>query len=181
MYTLHCFTLKAFTKVLNIITYIASVSIIWSFPTIYNKQWANMTLVKCGSKKHCSFGVSHFPTYIAQLLHILITLLGLLDLFLTLVQTMCSAWASKDNAMLRQSDRKCLKSFLAGTGENQRDFKGVSQKQADAVAPCCAPSNTGTHRQTHMRTRRQHMVRLPHTYNRMQHSQREYEVKHKHK
>lgn len=41
--------------------------------------------------------------------------------------------------MLRQSDRKCLKSFLAGTGENQRDFKGVSQKQADAVALCYTP------------------------------------------
>lgn len=41
--------------------------------------------------------------------------------------------------MLRQSDRKCLKSFLADTGENQRDFKGVSQKQADAVALCVMP------------------------------------------
>lgn len=49
------------------------------------------------------------------------------------------AWASQDNAMLRQSDRKCLKSFLADTGENQRDFKGVSQKQADAVALCVMP------------------------------------------
>lgn len=61
------------------------------------------------------------------------------------------AWASQDNAMLRQSDRKCLKSFLAGTGENQRDFKGVSQKQADAVARCYIPPlhpHTGTHIQT---------------------------------
>ena len=124
---------------------------------------------------HCSCGVSHFPTYIAripQLLHILITLLGLLGLFLTLVWTMCppsspslssKAWASQDNAMLRQSDRKCLKSFLAGTGENQRDFKGVSQKQADAVALCYTPRPSPnwhtqadplvhTHKHTHTQT-----------------------------
>lgn len=115
---------------------------------------------------HCSCGVSHFLTYIAnipQLLHILITLLGLLGLFLTLV-ALCTlppapppslsskAWASQDNAMLRQSDRKCLKSFLAGTGENQRDFKGVSQKQADAAALCCTPPYTGIHRLIHLCT-----------------------------
>lgn len=30
------------------------------------------------------------------------------------------AWASQDNATLRQSDRKRLKSFLAGTGETSK-------------------------------------------------------------
>lgn len=105
--------------------------------------------------------------------------------FFTLVCSVCSsssrppsfsskAWASQDNAMLRQSDRKCLKSFLAGTGENQRDFKGVSQKQADAVAPCYTPL-LHWHTQTHIHTQtNSHTWSSCHTYNGMQHMQREW-------
>lgn len=163
MYTLHCFTLKAFTNVLNIITYIASVSIIWSFPTIYNKQWANMNLVKCGSKKHCSFGVSLFPTYIAQLLHILITVLGLLDLFLTLVQTMCSAsnppaLHAKSLGIRGQRHAKAIRQkvsevFFSGHwGESKRLQRSVTKTGRCCGSVLCSLQHWHTQTDSHAHT-----------------------------
>lgn len=71
------------------------------------------------------------------------------------------AWASQDNATLRQSDRKRLKSFFSG---HWGDFKAVSQKQADVVAVFHSllhwHEHTHTHRSicthtdTHMPTQR---------------------------
>lgn len=140
-----------------------------------------------------SWSVLHIPTHISlipQLLHILTTSLVYLVYFL-LWLALCfppacpppslhsKAWASQNNTMLRQWDRKC-QSFLASTGETQRDFKGVSQKQADVLNsllhwhtqrnPLCSHK----HRQTNSHTWSSCQTYI---YNGVEHVHREYKVK----
>lgn len=114
---------------------------------------------------NCS--VSHFPTCIAcipQLLHILITLLGFFFLLLLLWFALCAqapapsrsskAWASQDNATLRQSDRKRLKSFLAGTGETSKQCHKNRQMLWLCFTRFYIGTSTHTHTQIHLHTYR---------------------------
>lgn len=117
---------------------------------------------------HTSLPVLHvFPSYCTS------SLLSLAFFFLLLLLwfALCAqapapsrsskAWAPQDNATLRQSDRKRLKSFFSG---HWGDFKAVSQKQADVVAVFHSllhwHEHTHTHRSicthtdTHMPTQR---------------------------
>lgn len=55
------------------------------------------------------------------------------------------AWASQDNATLRQSDRKRLKSFLAGTGETSKQC----HKNRQMLWLCFTRFYIGTSTHTH--------------------------------
>lgn len=105
---------------------------------------------------NCS--VSHFPTCIAcipQLLHILSLAFFFLPVLLLLWFALCAqapapsrsskAWASQDNATLRQSDRKRLKSFLAGTGETSKQC----HKNRQMLWLCFTRFYIGTSTHTH--------------------------------
>lgn len=147
---------------------------------------------------HCSCGVSHFRTYIAhfpQLLHTLITLIGLLGWCLTLVWTVWPPPQKKSPGIPGQRHVKAIRQkvsevFFSGHwGESKRLQRSVTKTGRCCGSVLCPPpppthTDTQTHRSTcaHTYIHRQTVTHglTAHTYNGMRHIQREYEVKNKH-